>query len=332
MDNITLIIPCYNEQENIPEFYKQIKGVEIPDCQISCLFIDDGSQDGTREILQKLSSRDSRISYISFSRNFGKEAAMLAGLDYAEGDAVVIMDADLQHPIDKLPLMVDYWRQGYDDVCGRRVDRDDESWAKRNFTNLFYYCYQKVSRYPLQRNVGDFRLLDKRCVAAIRLMRETQRYTKGIYTWIGYKKKEFPYEVLPRFAGKSTWSFMALLKLAVEGIISFSTVPLKIASILGLAVSGLALLYMMYIFITVLIYGDPVAGYPTIMVTLLLLGGIQLLSLGIIGEYLGKIFGESKDRPLYLVDEYNGEKFIYSPASVCRERAGRLAAKEHSNG
>ncbi|MDO4204526.1 MAG: glycosyltransferase family 2 protein [Selenomonadaceae bacterium] len=328
MDNVTLIVPCYNEQENIPEFYRQVKGIKIPDCRISCLFVDDGSHDNTKSLLQELSSQDESISYISFSRNFGKEAAMLAGLDYAEGDAVVIMDADLQHPMDKLPEMVEYWRQGYDDVCGRRVDRADESWVKRNFTNLFYYFYQKVSRYPLQRNVGDFRLLDKRCVAAIRLMRETNRYTKGIYTWIGYNKKEFPYEVLPRFAGTSTWSFMALLKLALEGITSFSTVPLKIASVLGLGVSVLALCYMIYIFITVLLYGDPVAGYPTIMVTLLLLGGIQLLSLGIIGEYLGKIFGESKDRPLYLVDEYNGEKFIYRPVSVCRERAGTAVRKE----
>lgn len=311
MKEITIIVPCYNEQENIHEFYNHIKNLHVDDCEFSCFFIDDGSDDSTRSILHDLSLMDETISYISFTRNFGKEAAMMAGLDYADADAMIIMDADLQHPMDKIPEMVDYWLQGYDDVCGKRRGRDDESYIKKVFANIFYKMYKKVNPM-VQRDVGDFRLLDRRCVSAIRLLRERKRFTKGIFTWIGYNKKEFLYDVNPRFAGTSKWRFTALLRLAIEALTSFSTVPLRLVSGLGLVVSLLALAYMVYVFVIALLYGDPVAGYPTIMVTLLLLGGIQLLSLGVIGEYLGKVFGEAKDRPVYLVDEYNGSKVIYS--------------------
>lgn len=234
---------------------------------------------------------------------------MMAGLDFADGDAVLIMDADLQHPPALIPAMVAAWRAGYDDVCGKRTDRKDETFLKRTMANFFYRSMQAVSRFTLQRDVGDFRLLDHRCVAALRLLRENQRFTKGLFTWVGFKKKEIPFQVQPRAAGKTTWSYLALLSLAVEGITSFTTAPLRLTTVLGLIVSALALCYMVVVLVDALVYGDPVAGYPTLMTVLLFLGGVQLLSLGIIGEYLGRVFTESKRRPCYLIDELDGEKF-----------------------
>lgn len=234
---------------------------------------------------------------------------MMAGLDFADGDAVLIMDADLQHPPALIPTMVAAWRAGYDDVCGKRTDRKDETFLKRTMANFFYRSMQAVSRFTLQRDVGDFRLLDHRCVAALRLLRENQRFTKGLFTWVGFKKKEIPFQVQPRAAGKTTWSYLALLSLAVEGITSFTTAPLRLTTVLGLIVSALALCYMVVVLVDALVYGDPVAGYPTLMTVLLFLGGVQLLSLGIIGEYLGRVFTESKRRPCYLIDELDGEKF-----------------------
>ena len=311
MDKITIIVPCYNEAEVIGHFYDEVTAATagIADCAFSYLFIDDGSCDGTLDAIHALADAHDNVRYISFTRNFGKEPAMMAGLDFADGDAVLIMDADLQHPPSLIPAMVAAWRAGYDDVCGKRTDRRDETFLKRTMTNLFYRSMQAVSRFTLQRDVGDFRLLDHRCVAALRLLRENQRFTKGLFTWVGFKKKEIPFQVQPRAAGKTTWSYLALLSLAVEGITSFTTAPLRLTTVLGLIVSALALCYMVVVLVDALVYGDPVAGYPTLMTVLLFLGGVQLLSLGIIGEYLGRVFTESKRRPCYLIDEMDGEKF-----------------------
>ena len=322
MDTITIIVPCYNEQEVLEEFHTEVGKVfsAVPDCRFRFLFVNDGSRDGTLGIIRRLAEEDPRVSYISFSRNFGKEAAMLAGLDYAESDAVIIMDSDLQHPPELIPEMVRWWRQGYDDVCAKRADRKDEGFVKRHLTNFFYRLLQKCSRTEIQRNVGDFRLLDRRCVAALRLMREGERYTKGMFTWVGFKKKEIPFHVRPRAAGKTTWNYWSLLNLALEGITSFTTAPLRLASMFGVAVSFLAILYMIYVFIRAMLYGDPVAGYPTLLTVMLCLGGVQLLALGIIGEYLGRVFNESKRRPLYLVDEANGRKMTYVMKPVPVER------------
>lgn len=313
MDKITIIVPCYNEQEVIEKFYTEVSRVlqGIAGCEFAYLFVNDGSRDNTLPLLQALSSREESVNYLSLSRNFGKEAAMMAGLDHADGDAVIIMDADLQHPPELIPEMIDWWRQGYDDVCAKRTDRADETWFKRHMANLFYRCLQLVSRFQVQRDVGDFRLLDKRCVAALRLMRENERFTKGMFTWVGYRKKEIPFHVGQRVAGTTTWSYFALYNLAVEGITSFTTAPLRMTTMLGLGVSALAMFYMCWVLFNALCYGDPVAGYPTIMTVMLFLGGVQLLSLGIIGEYLGRVFRESKHRPVYLVDEFNGKKMIY---------------------
>ena len=311
MDKITIIVPCYNEAEVIGHFYDEVTAATagIADCAFSYLFIDDGSRDHTLAEIRALAEAHTNVRYISFTRNFGKEPAMMAGLDFADGDAVLIMDADLQHPPALIPAMVAAWRAGYDDVCGKRTDRRDETFLKRTMTNLFYRSMQAVSRFTLQRDVGDFRLLDHRCVAALRLLRENQRFTKGLFTWVGFKKKEIPFQVQPRAAGKTTWSYLALLSLAVEGITSFTTAPLRLTTVLGLIVSALALCYMVVVLVDALVYGDPVAGYPTLMTVLLFLGGVQLLSLGIIGEYLGRVFTESKRRPCYLIDEMDGEKF-----------------------
>lgn len=322
MDTITIIVPCYNEQEVLEEFHTEVGKAfsAVPDCRFRFLFVNDGSRDGTLGIIRRLAEEDPRVSYISFSRNFGKEAAMLAGLDYAESDAVILMDSDLQHPPELIPEMVRWWRQGYDDVCAKRADRKDEGFVKRHLTNFFYKLLQKCSRTEIQRNVGDFRLLDRRCVAALRLMREGERYTKGMFTWVGFKKKELPFHVRPRAAGKTTWNYWSLLNLALEGLTSFTTAPLRLASMFGVAVSFLAILYMIYVFVRAMLYGDPVAGYPTLLTVMLCLGGVQLLALGIIGEYLGRVFNESKRRPLYLVDEMNGRKMTYVMKPVPVER------------
>ena len=314
MEKITIIVPCYNEEAGIDFFYPEVqKHVEkIPDCEFYYLFVNDGSRDGTLEKLREIAKKYKNVSYLSLSRNFGKESAMMAGIDYAEGDAVIIMDADLQHPASKIAEMVEYWRQGYDDVCGKRIDRDGETWLKRTCANIFYAIMKKFSTsYELQRNVGDFRLLDKRCVEALRLMRENQRFTKGLFTWVGYKKIEFPFEVQERVAGKTSWNYKALFNLAIKGMTSFTTAPLHLMTFVGMIVSFGALAYMIFIIAMALIYGDPVAGYPTLMTVILFLGGMQLLALGIIGEYLSQIFHETKNRPIYLIDEFNGERMIY---------------------
>ncbi|MBR5914071.1 MAG: glycosyltransferase family 2 protein [Selenomonadaceae bacterium] len=335
MDKITIIVPCYNEEEVIDLFYPEVQRhlKNISDCEFDYLFVNDGSRDGTLDKLRKLAKKYSDVSYLSLSRNFGKEAAMMAGIDYAEGDAVIIMDADLQHPPETVAEMVKYWREGYDDVCGKRVDRAGETWFKRVMANMFYALMKKFSTsYEMQRDVGDFRLLDKRCIEALRLMRENQRFTKGLFTWVGYRKKEIPFEVRPRAAGTTTWNFFALFNLAMKGMTSFTTAPLRMMTFLGMLVSCGAIAYMVFVLIMALIYGDPVAGYPTLMTVLLFLGGTQILALGIIGEYVGQIFYESKRRPIYLVDEINGVPMVYESVLRPIERNTFKKSKRYSEG
>ena len=323
MDKITIIVPCYNEQEVIEMFYPAVQQhvKKIPDCTFDYIFVNDGSRDSTLDKLRALADAHDNVTYLSLSRNFGKESAMMAGIDFADGDAVIIMDADLQHPPEKIAEMVKLWREGYDDVCGKRVDRAGETWLKRTCANIFYAVMKKFSTsYEMQRDVGDFRLLDRRCIEALRLIRENQRFTKGLFTWVGYRKKEFPFEVQPRAAGTTTWNFLALFNLAMKGMTSFTTAPLRLMTFLGLTISGAAMLYMLFVLTLALLYGDPVAGYPTLLTVILFLGGMQLLALGIIGEYLGQIFHESKGRPIYLVDEMNGKRLFYKPQFVPTER------------
>lgn len=303
MKKITILVPCHNEAENIGRLYETCR--EVMDGEEGylweILFVNDGSTDGTIDILMELHDNDPRVEYIDLSRNFGKENAMLAGFDYATGDAVVIMDADMQHPPQVIPQMLRRWEEGYDDVYGRRLTRGKESWLRRKMSLLFYKILQRSARYDVLQNVGDFRLLDHKCIEALRQMRESERYTKGMFAWIGFRKTAVDFETLDRVAGSSSWGGRSLINFAIEGIVSFTTAPLRFASVMGVVVSLLAFLYLIYIIAKTLIWGEPVQGYPTLMCVILFLGGVQLLSIGIIGEYLGRVFNETKRRPPYVV-------------------------------
>ena len=309
MKKVTVLVPCYNEEETLPLFYNRICNTiaEIPGYEWELLFVNDGSRDNTLQIMRNLHMRDSRVSYVGLSRNFGKERAMLAGFDYAAGDCMVIMDADLQDPPELLPQMLRYWEEGYEDIYAKRSSRGKESFMRRFFSLMYYRILQKTTKIEVLQNVGDFRLLDRCCIEALKQMRESERYTKGMFCWIGFRKKEMVFDRGDRAAGKSSWNFMSLFALAIEGITSFSIAPLRISTIIGLVVSIAAFIYMIFIFVKTLIFGDPVQGFPTIMIVMLFLGGIQLLSIGVLGEYIGRIFNESKHRPVYIVSEHDGK-------------------------
>lgn len=315
MKTITILIPAYNEEEVLYQLYDRLTTVmmEMNDYQFEVLFVNDGSRDRTLDIIKEIRQFDKRISYVNLSRNFGKEIAMGAGFDYAKGDAVIILDADLQDPPELIPEMIKYWEEGYDDVYAKRRSREGETLFKKWTAAKFYKILQKSSRIPIQENTGDFRLLDRRCIEALKQIRESQRYTKGMFSWIGYNKKEILFDRDPRAAGETKWNYWKLTELAVEGITSFTTFPLRISSFVGVFISLFAFIYMIWIIFKTLYFGEKVAGYPSLMVIILFLGGIQLLSLGVIGEYLGRIFNESKRRPLYFVDEYNEVKEQVDP-------------------
>lgn len=310
MRKITILVPAYNEEKVLDKLYSRLVDVmaSIINYEFEVLFVNDGSKDFTLDIIKKIRSKDSRISYVNLSRNFGKEVAMIAGLDYAKGDAVVIIDADLQDPPELIPEMIKYWEEGYDDVYAKRKSRKGESWLKKWSSRTFYKLLQGMTRINIQRDTGDFRLLDRRCVQALKELRETQRYTKGMFSWIGYRKKEILFDRDPRAAGETKWNYFKLIDLAIEGITSFTTTPLRISSFFGILISFFAFVYMIIIISKTLVYGEKIQGYPSLMVVILFLGGIQLISMGIIGEYMGRIFNETKKRPLYFIDEYNDER------------------------
>jgi len=309
MKKITILLPAYNEEASIPLVAENMKRVlkDNSGYEWEFLLVNDGSTDNTLQEIMRLHKEDAHYSYLDLSRNYGKEVAMMAGFDYATGDALIIMDADMQHPIEVIPQMIHYWEEGYDDIYAQRQE-SKETWFKRKSSQLYYKLLQSLTRVPIQKNTGDFRLLDRSCIDALRQMRETERNTKGMYSWIGFHKKGIYYKQNLRQTGNTKWSTLSLMNLALNGITSFTTAPLKLASFIGLIVSFIAFVYLIYILVTTTLYGDPVQGYPTIMVTLLFLGGIQLLSLGIIGEYLGRVFNEVKGRPGYFVNSYNGKK------------------------
>lgn len=311
MKKVTIIVPAHNEQESLPLLYDAIVKVtdsaEMSVYDWEMLFINDGSKDNTLDVMRALRERDSRVCYLDLSRNFGKENAMLAGFDYATGDCAVLMDADLQDPPQVMVEMLKKWEEGYDDVYAKRVSRGKESWIKKKLSLLFYKILNKMSKVEMLQNVGDFRLLDRRCIEALKKMRESERYTKGLFCWIGYRKAEVTFDRGDRVAGETSWNFKSLTKLALNGIISFTTAPLHLATWLGLFISGIAFLYLAFVFIKTLVFGDPVAGFPTLMCVILMLGGIQLLCIGIIGEYVARLYNESKGRPVYIAREYNGE-------------------------
>ena len=312
MKKISILIPCYNEEACLPLLYEQL--VKLPDItpgyDWEFLFVNDGSRDRTLEVLTGLHKKDKRVCYVDLSRNYGKEVAMLAGFDYVTGDCMVIMDADLQHPPQVIPEMIEKWKTGYDDVYARRITRGKESWLRKKLSLWYYKLLSKSTRVDVLPNVGDFRLLDRSCIDALKQMRESNRYTKGMYCYIGFKKTFVDFEPAERAAGTSTWSYSALFRLAIEGIMSYTTMPLRISTALGIVVSVVAFIYMVVMIVKTLVVGDPVQGFPTLLTVILFLGGIQLLSLGIIGEYLGRVYEETKNRPVYYARTYNGERVI----------------------
>ena len=309
MKKVTILLPAYNEEASFPLIAKCMAQVlsDNPGYEWEFLMVNDGSTDQTLQQMKRLHEADSHFSYVDLSRNYGKEIAMMAGFDYAAGDALIIMDADMQHPVDVIPEMLRYWEEGYDDVYAQRQG-SRESWLKRKTSHWYYKLLQSLTKVPIQKDTGDFRLLDRTCVEALKKMRETERNTKGMYSWIGFRKKGIYYQQQQRQEGTSKWGVLSLMNLALNGITSFTTAPLRLASILGLLVSLVAFIYLIYIIIVTNIYGEPVQGYPTIMVTMLFLGGVQLLGLGIVGEYLGRVFNEVKGRPGYFVNSYNGKR------------------------
>ena len=326
---LSIVIPVLNEAPNLRRLVERLSpvldGLDGLDWEI--VFVDDGSSDGTLEVLRQLHDDNPRLKAISFSRNFGKEIALAAGLRYASGDAVVMMDADLQHPPEVLSQFVARWREGYQVVYGQRIDRNTDGAARRLVSVAFYKLFNALVKTDIPDGAGDFRLLDRKAVDAMNRMREASRFNKGLFSWIGFKSVGVPYTVAPREGGGgSRWKVRRLLHFALDGLTSFSTLPLRISTLLGLAVSAAAFLYAMVFVIKTLVFGTDVPGFPTIIISVMFFSGVQLIVLGIIGEYLGRVYEEVKARPLYLVSEEIGvvpreprERRIETIASV---RAG----------
>jgi len=299
---LSVIVPAYNEAGVLEIFHKRLTPVlaGLP-MATEVIYINDGSTDQTLEVLQALRRGDPAIGIVDLSRNFGKEIAMAAGLDCARGDAVVVIDADLQDPPELIPELVKHWQAGYDGVYAVRLSREGESWLKKTTAHFFYRIINRLSRVPIPEDTGDFRLLSRRAVDSLNKLREQHRFTKGLFTWIGYPQKAVHYHRNPRAAGKTKWNYWRLWNFALEGITSFTTAPLRIATYLGLFTALSAFLYAGIIIYKTLAYGEPVRGYPSLIVVVLFLGGIQLIGIGILGEYLGRIFDETKMRPLYFL-------------------------------
>lgn len=300
--DISLVIPCHNESDNLSTLYERVHIVmENMRKSWELVCVNDGSKDDTLGQLLTLRQKDPRVVVIDLSRNFGKEAALTAGLDHARGDCAIPLDADLQDPPELIPELLAKWEEGYDVVNAVRLSRDGESWLKRASAHAFYRIINRMSDVDIPMDTGDFRLLSRPVLDAIKTLPERRRFMKGLFAWVGFRTASVYYHREPRYAGKTTWNYWRLWNFAVEGITSFSQVPLQLAAHLGLFVSVLAFLYAVYLIIGTIVYGNPVKGYPSMMVTLLFLGGVQLIALGVIGEYLGRIYEETKGRPVYLV-------------------------------
>lgn len=305
---ISIMIPAYNEEESIPILYDRLNEIlQTIKYDYEIFFINDGSKDRTLEIIKELHKKDNRISYLNLARNYGKEIAMAAGFDYVKGDAVIIMDADLQDPPPLIPEMIKYWEEGYDDVYCVRRSRKGESFLKKKSSELFYKLLQKLTRVNILANVGDFRLLSRRALNAMTHYREHKRYTKGFFSLVGLRKKEILFDRDPRIAGNTKWNYISLINLAIEGITSFTSAPLRVSTISGAIIALIGFLSIVYIVIYKLLFDGIVEGWSSLASIILFLGGIQLISIGVLGEYIGRIFDETKRRPLYFVDEYNGK-------------------------
>lgn len=309
-ETLSVVIPAYNEEASLDECHRRLSQVLAGlGLDYELVFVNDGSQDGTLAVLDRLRDLDAHVSVVDLSRNFGKEIALTAGLDVADGDAVVVIDADLQDPPELIPALVAEWRNGADVVYAQRVERRGESWLKRTTAAGFYRVIRRVSRVEIPRDTGDFRLLSRRAVLALRRFREHHRFMKGIFAWIGFTQKAVPYSRDARFAGHTSFNYWRLWNFALEGITSFTTVPLRVSTYVGSLTAAAAFVYGGYILVRTLLFGNPVPGYPSLIVIVLFLGGIQLMAIGVLGEYVGRVFNEAKQRPLYFVNAYAPSAF-----------------------
>jgi glycosyltransferase involved in cell wall biosynthesis len=306
-ETFSIVVPVYNEKENILPFYertlKVMEGMQEP---FEIIFINDGSKDATVDLLADLHRKDKRVKVIDLSRNYGKEIALSAGIDYSSGKAVIPIDVDLQDPPEIIPRLAEKWKEGYEVVYATRESRQGESWLKKLTAAMFYKVIGSFVHINIPPNTGDFRLIDRKAVDALKELRETHRFMKGLFSWIGFRQTGILYQREPRFAGNTKWNYWKLINFAIEGITSFSNIPLRLATYLGLIVSLCALLYGLFFFITTLIIGNPVPGYPSLLVIVLFIGGVQLFCMGLIGEYIGRIYDESKQRTLYFVRDKIG--------------------------
>ena len=317
---LSFVVPCYNEAANIRALYDRIRAVMAARPETwECVCVNDGSRDDTLPVLMALATEDPRVRVIDLSRNFGKEAALTAGLDHARGAAAIPLDADLQDPPELVPELVAHWRAGYDVVNAVRLSREGEGLIKRASAHAFYRVFNRISKVSIPEDTGDFRLLSRPVLDALRQLPERRRFMKGLFAWVGFRTTSVSYHRAPRQAGQTTWSYVRLWRFALDGILSFSDAPLRVASYLGLAVSLLSFLYALNLLVQTLLFGNPVKGYPSLMVALLFLGGVQLMALGVIGEYLARVYDEGKGRPIYLVrriaDTDNGRASITAPSA-----------------
>ena len=300
---LSVVVPAYNEEEVLPEFHKRMLAVVSTfGMRFEIIYVNDGSTDNTLQVMMDFRRQTPETAVVDLSRNFGKEIALTAGLDHARGDAVIVIDADLQDPPELIPQLIAQWRQGFDVVYARRAVREGESMLKRATAYIFYRMIQRISRVRIPQDTGDFRLMSRRALEGLKTLREQHRFMKGLFAWIGYPQTAVLYRRDPRFAGHTKWNYWRLWNFAIEGITSFSIAPLKVATYVGIIVAIAAFLFAVFIIYRTLVFGDPVRGYPSLMVVVLFLGGVQLITLGIIGEYLGRMFNETKQRPLYLIN------------------------------
>jgi len=314
---ISIVVPAFNEEAVLPQFHQTITQVlsELP-FDFEIVYINDGSSDNTLSIIKQLRESDKQVTLIDLSRNFGKEIALTAGLQKASGDAVIVIDADLQDPPELIPELIREWQNGYDVVYAQRTHRKGESLFKRTTAHFFYRIIQRISKIAIPEDTGDFRILSRRAVNALNTFNEQHRFMKGLFAWIGYRQKAVHYQRDPRHAGETKWNYWKLWNFAIDGITSFTIAPLKISTYLGLLTAAGAFAYGIYMLIDTLIHGNPVPGYPSLIVIVLILGGVQLVAIGILGEYLGRIFNETKRRPLYFINEY-----LPSPEAGSRQPA-----------
>ncbi|MBC1231162.1 glycosyltransferase family 2 protein [Listeria booriae] len=304
MKQICILIPTYNEQEALPYLYERLKRIagQLASYRFTFLFVNDGSTDATLALIHSFQRQDQRVSFVNLSRNYGKEIAMIAGFDHACGDATILLDADLQDPPELIAQMLEYWEDGYEDVYAKRISRKGETWFKKWSSKKYYEVLQKISTIDIPKDTGDFRLLDKKCMEALKEMRESQRYTKGLFCFVGFKKKEILFERDARIAGATKWNYRKLVQLAIDGITSFSVAPLRLSAFAGTSILIICLLTLLFFVFESIFLGKAPSGTASIITVVLFLGGIQLVSIGLLGEYIGRIFIETKNRPLYFVE------------------------------